>query len=349
MVIQLTQGVNKQHEITNPGPLLRDGILREPGWARKPLLEYNRDQIQSGWWRIKEWDYYAVLTEKYGVTFTFTDLGILGLINITWLDFTNQTFIVSEDFKLLTRGNLDLPSSSLDGDLVYEGKHLKLSILNDQGNRKIIFKDLKFDGDTKISGELIIKKPKNQESMVIATPWKDVHGKFYYNRKLNCLPTQGEVTLGNEIYEFNPSTAYTVLDWGRGVWPYNNTWYWGSASGTVDGVPVGFNIGYGFGDLSKATENIIFYDGIGHKLDQVTFEFDEGDYLKIWKFTSTDGRFEMTMEPILDRNATVNLLIFKSIQHQVFGKFSGTLILDDGTKVEITNMIGFAEKVVNRW
>ncbi|MFX0090294.1 MAG: DUF2804 domain-containing protein, partial [Candidatus Hodarchaeota archaeon] len=76
---------------------------------------------------------------------------------------------------------------------------------------------------------------------------------------------------------------------------------------------------------------------------------DPQDYLLPWKFISNDGRFEMDFEPILDRNSKVNLLIFKSIQHQIFGYFTGDVILDDGQKIRVARLLGFAEKVYNRW
>ena len=34
---------------------------------------------------------------------------------------------------------------------------------------------------------------------------------------------------------------------------------------------IGFNIGYGFGDTSNATENMVFYNGKAHKLEDVKF------------------------------------------------------------------------------
>jgi hypothetical protein len=37
------------------------------------------------------------------------------------------------------------------------------------------------------------------------------------------------------------------------------------------------------------------------------------------------------------------------IPNQVMGKFSGYVILKDGTKIEIKDKIGFAEKVHNKW
>ena len=164
------------------------------------------------------------------------------------------------------------------------------------------------------------------------------------------MPASGRVKKGEETYIFNHDDSFGVLDWGRGVWTRKNTWFWGSASGRLrDGTSLGWNIGYGFSDRSYASENIIFYNNIGHKLDQIEFHFDKSDYLKPWKFSSNDGRFEMNMKPILDRNSKINLLLIKSVQHQVFGYFSGFFILDDGTKIEVKDLLGFAEKVYNKW
>ncbi len=72
------------------------------------------------------------------------------------------------------------------------------------------------------------------------------------------MTARGSVRFDGQEYVFDPATSFAVLDWGRGVWTYKNTWYWGSASGLVDGVPFGFNIGYGFGDTSAASENMLF-------------------------------------------------------------------------------------------
>ena len=163
------------------------------------------------------------------------------------------------------------------------------------------------------------------------------------------MAASGWVEYGGKRYEFDPATDFGTLDWGRGVWTYDNTWYWGSGNAVVNGKPFGFNIGYGFGNTSAATENILFYDGKGHKLDEVTFHIPPDDYLKPWTFSSSDGRFEMTFQPIIDRCALTDVKIIISDQHQVFGKLSGTAILDDGTKLELKDVVCFAEKVRNKY
>ena len=52
----------RNHEVTTRQPLLKaDGSLREPGWSKALLQEYDRGRIQAPKFRIKEWDYYLVL------------------------------------------------------------------------------------------------------------------------------------------------------------------------------------------------------------------------------------------------------------------------------------------------
>ena len=89
------------------------------------------------------------------------------------------------------------------------------------------------------------------------------------------------------------------------------------------------------------------------KIEQVTFhipqtEDGKDDYLKEWKFTSSDNKINLTFKPIFDRYDNANVIIIKSLQHQVFGKFSGTIRVDEEV-IEIKDLVGFAEKVQNRW
>ena len=245
-----------------------------------------------------------------------------------------------------------LPASSEKGDVRAAGKDYELNFRNDGILRVLSGHMDRFSGDTPISFELTLTDAP-PESMVIVTPFRDKPKAFYYNQKINCMRTGGWIRFGGRELLCDPERDFAVLDWGRGVWTYDNTWYWGSASGLADGVPFGFNIGYGFGDTSAASENVLFHGGKIHKLSRVTFGIPvkdgKDDFMSPWKFTSDDGRFEMDFRPVMDRSANINLGILCSDQHQVFGRFSGTAVLDDGQKIEIRDLMGFAEKVRNKW
>ncbi len=338
-----------QHEITQTGPLLdAQGRPAQKGWARNLLLRYDRKAIKASSWRIKEWDYYCILEKDFGIALTVADNSYLSLIAVNVFDFINHTETTDMVIIPFTMGKLNMPSSSSEGDIVIGHKKLNLSFRHNDGKRQLDVDFPSFHKGKGLKGSFTLT-PQNQDSMVIVTPFKDDPLAFYYNQKINCLAAEGAFVFGEKTYTFQADKATAVLDWGRGVWTYKNRWYWGSASGYIDGKPFGFNIGYGFGDTSAASENMLFYNGVAHKLDQVEFHMNTNDYLQPWKFTSNDGRFELDFEPAIDRYSNTNLLLLQSKQHQVFGYFSGTVILDDGTPLRLDRFLGFAEDVFNRW
>jgi len=92
---------------------------------------------------------------------------------------------------------------------------------------------------------------------------------------------------------------------------------------------------------------MVFYNNRAHKLDEVTFHIDTSNYMVPWRFTSNDGRFEMDFEPVVDRASAANFGIIKTDQHQVFGYSTGHVVLDDGKKLKVNRLLGFAEDVLN--
>ena len=342
-----------QHQILTSKPLLdENGHLTEPGYATSLLPVYDRAAIKANKWRIKEWDYYYIGNDDYGIALTIADNSYMGLDSVSLLDFRNPWEQTTSVITPLTDGKVGFPATSVKGDVFHSGKKHALFFHNDGETRVLEFHMDNFYEGKPIKGKIELLDP-HGDSMVIATPFAGHPKHFYYNQKINCMPAKGIVEYDGEEYIFDPETSFGVLDWGRGVWTYKNTWYWGSASGLVDGVPFGFHIGYGFGDTSAATENMLFYNNKAHKLEDVVFHIPMGkkeeDFMAPWTFTSSDGRFEMDFTPILDRHADTNVGIIRSNQHQVFGKFNGKAVLDDGTVLEVKDLMGFAEKVMNKW
>lgn len=336
---------NRNHEVTRPQLLLnKQGDIAEPGWARSQIQTYRRSDITAPKFRIKEWDYYLVLNKDFAVAFTVSDLGYMGMLSASFLDFTAPCEHTETILTPFPMGKFRMPENSSVGDVSYEDKRLSVKFTLSPGQRRIQCSFKNFDGDKDLHCDITMAQP-DMDSIVIATPW-DKAKHFYYNQKINCMRASGTVTYGGRTWTFDPADSFACLDWGRGVWTYHNTWYWGSASYTVNGVPFGWNIGYGFGDTTAASENILFYDGKAHKLDDVTFNIPNGsDYMKDWTFTSSDGRFEMTFKPVIDRAARISLKVIETDQHQVFGRMSGKAVLDSGEVLEIKDVMCFAEKV----
>lgn len=342
----------RQIEITRAVPLLDErGNLTCAGYAKRLLPVYERARVRGGLTRLKEWDYYLIMGDGFALALTIADNSYMGLDSISFLNLNEGWEVTKSPMRVFPMGSTGLPSTSETGDVGISGKGYSILFRNNCGRRTLIAHMDRFKNGLPLDAYVRLDHPP-EESMVICTPFHKA-GHFYYNQKINCMRASGTVTVDGKTYAFDPGNSFGTLDWGRGVWTYHNTWYWGSASGLAEGVPFGFNIGYGFGDTAAATENILFYNGRAHKLEEVAFHIPEDrgkrNYLSPWSFTSNDGRFRMSFVPVLDRASCTSVGLIKSDQHQVFGRFTGEAVLDGGQVVSIRDFMGFAERVENRW
>lgn len=340
-----------QHEIHEPLPLLRsDGQLTEPGWARHAYWQYQRSAIPASSWRIKEWDYYAVVSPAgFAFSLTASNLGYAGLYALCVVDLNLGRFWQIDALQALPLARHAFPQDANSGSIHFRNGKLDLHIQRIDGEHRLRFTSQRMAGPhgKGIDGELYFRQPP-QESLNIATAWPNSKA-FYYNTKLNCMTVSGEFRHAGKHYQLSPVRDLGVLDWGRGVWTYRNTWYWASASGFVNGEAFGLNFGYGFSDRTPASENLLLYRGRAHKLGEIRFHFDRHHWLNPWRISSDDGRVELEFIPRVDRNSHFNTLIIASEQHQVFGHYRGRVTLDNGQVLQLSHLPGFAEEVRNRW
>lgn len=336
----------------NPGKLLDEqGNLVEPGYANSLVKEYDRNSIKAKKSRIKEWDYYYVGNSKHGVALTIADNSYMALCSLSFLDFEKPSHITKSVMKFFTFGKLALPSTSETGDVYFQSKKVAMSFKHENGKRHLECYWKSFTKDKKDVRLDLYLEETNKDSIVVATPFKKPQ-HFYYNQKINLLKANGYIKIGNDIIDFNENT-YGVLDWGRGVWTYKNTWYWSSLNAVYNGKRIGFNLGYGFGDNTTHSENIFFIDDKSYKLEDVHFDIPisrsgRDSFMEPWKFRSQTGDINLVFTPIMNRHANMNVGIIKSLQNQVFGTFSG-YVLVDGKECYFSDVLGFAEKVTNKW
>lgn len=337
-----------QKELTYPGPLLdENGRLVQVGWSRRPLLDCNLENARFHRFRVKRWDYYAVFTPQRFFSATIADLGYAGNIFVYTLDFA--TGELHEEGLVIPFGNgIQLERNPATGEASYVNDKVSLHFQTDGGERRIKVDWAGFHNGRGIHADIVLRELPNHESMNIIIPIGKK--RFYDNTKINCMPAQGHIQYGDQHEDLQPETCVGSLDWGRGVWEYQSYWNWASASGFLpDRRTIGLNLGKGFGDLSKATENAVIVNGQIHKLAAVRFDYKSGDYMQPWCFTDDEGRIDLTFIPFKDRTARTNLGIIFSEVHQMFGRYHGHVILDDGSILEIRELIGFAEEHHARW
>ncbi len=345
-----------QTEILQPGALLGvSGQLAQVGWSRQPLLDCNIEKARFypaalrplQRFRLKRWDYYAVFTPQRFFSATIADLGYAGNIFVYTLDFASRELHEEGLVIPLARG-VQLPRNSDQGVAHYAGKGVRLSFAVQGEWRELSVAWPGFHAGRGIQAEMRLHCPPEQESMTIVIPIEK--RRFYYNRKINCLPAEGWLQYGDLREQLDSSQSLGSLDWGRGVWAYRSFWNWASASGFLsDGRRVGLNLGCGFGDTSAATENCLILEGRIHKLEQVNFDYDSSDYSRPWKFTDSQGRLALDFVPFAERLARTDLKLIFSEVHQMFGRYQGFVKTDDGETVHIEGLVGFAEEHHARW
>lgn len=333
-----------QQEILTPATLLdHSGRLAVKGYARKFNIHYNREQVRHFPLKLKEWNFYQIQKDHYVLQMTLGHVSYMCSVSATLLDLDTGKRYEFGTMKPLFIPELD-KNPETDSLVSFETTDFSLSfqvaaqkrILRVRGSSKAyrnVSIDIELDND-----------PAN-EKMVIATPFEKPT-QFYLNYKENYYRGTGTVQFDDLRLDFDDCTG--LLDWGRGVWPYSHQWFWGSLTSHIDGVPFGFNIGWGFGDLSHATENMFFYDKKAYKLGVLQVERDERDYMKPWKFTDPERKLQMTLTPLFDNYTENKYVVIDTHCNQVFGYFDGVIETDSGPK-EFRHILAFVEHAVNHW
>ncbi len=360
---------NGQNRIYNQTPVLNsDGSLTEPGYCFTNLYQYDRSAIKAGASRIKEWDFYQITNDEITVQITVADISLGGAVTVGYFNRKTGERASAMVLNLFTFGKFKLgddvrglPENDwVDHTYTKKKKNFDFEL---SVNEKV--RTIKFDGKAsgkKFTMDISLDMLPEHESHFIAVPFDKPNNKhFYYNQKTNCMVATGKVTYGDKVYEFKgkEDNSFAVLDWGRGVWPFHQVWWWGNGNTVLpDGRIFGFEIGWGFGNTEAASESTAFIDGKAYKLGYLKLE-NEKDIVRpldscwhnnnqIWKITSDDGSFEMTMTPEFDNYTMLRFLVVGNLCHQVFGKWSGT-VKCGGETIEIKDMTAFLERSDNMW
>lgn len=362
-----------ERELKTRGPVLDEKGRPIPGYSRKSTLVYNRNAIKAPPWRIKEWDFYQISNDHLCLQLTIGHAAYAGQVSLMLFDFQRgKKYLDLSRILPLPFGSLHMPADAeLDHTLTYPPsscsprKNRPSRLLADRRTTNVpdrtpygkdgVFMSFDTHSDRRTLTcrwkdlEAVIHLERtNPDSLVINLPFNEYDHAFYYNQKINCMTAEGFVRTRKREWTFSRSDSFGILDWGRGVWPFHNEWYWSNGSGRLNGEMFGFNLGCGFGNTDTASENMLFYKGRSHKLGKVDFTLGSS-YMEPWHLTDREGRLNLTLTPVYDRTTKTRLLWVDNCCHQMFGAFSGTAVLDDGTALQIKNIYSFAEHAVNNW
>jgi hypothetical protein len=321
-----------------------DGRLdrRAVGWSRHPLHVCN---LPSSLPRKKKWNYWAVTSDELLFSATIADVDIFQLGGAYIFDRRNHRHI--EKTVVRPANTIAIPET-ISGDMIIEHPAMRVA-LTDEGSGTRIRVEAGDFGGTRLEADIVIERPEGHETLNVVIPWSDV--QFQFTSKQNTLPASGFVQLGDERLEFN-SPAFGCLDYGRGVWPEYTVWNWGSASGVQDGRTVGLNLGGQWTDGTGMTENGICIDGRLTKISEdMIFDYDRAVMMKPWRVrTTTTERIDLLFEPEFERiSESGRREGYFTSAHQMFGSYSGRIIPDEGSAVEVRDLFGWIEEHEAHW
>jgi hypothetical protein len=324
---------------------LADGRLNPDavGWSRRPIHNCN---LSRGWLSKKRWNFWAVTTH--------TDLFMLSISN---RDYLGRSFVeygsFEEGYMVGTTVFVPFGRGLVMPDTVHESasfKHPGLRIGLDQasGGVRILVEARNVGGKT-LSADFAIKYPEGHETLSVVIPWSE--RRYQFTSKHNCLPATGLVRLGSKEISFEGPQCFACHDYGRGIWPRRSIWNWGAASGRRDGRTIGLNFGGKWTDNTGMTENGICIDGRLSKVSEDLFwEYDRTNWMKPWRIEAREThQVDLGFTPILEKSAAHRMGPLHSEVHQMFGFYDGTVVTDDDERIEISELLGWAEEFTTLW
>ncbi|RAO39160.1 hypothetical protein PSN13_00184 [Micromonospora saelicesensis] len=326
--------VTHERELSSPVELCQSGGRLNPaavGWTRRPLHTANL----RGWGRTKRWEYWGIVTPQHIVGLVASSLDYAGVHGVYVLDRDSGTETKADVVVPLARGTV-LPPHSGVGEVRAQGGGLAIRIAQRPDGTAI---SASAPG---VRLEVDVPLPAGHESLGVVVPWSPT--RFQYTVKDVGRPVLGTLELHGQTYEIGGPDAFAVLDHGRGRWPYAITWNW--AAGAAPGRAI--QLGGQWTDGTGVTENGLFVDSRLHKIgEELRWTYDRSDWLRPWRISGE--RVEAEFQPFHEKVARTNLGVVANETHQCFGHFSGWAKTDDGTKVSLDGLVGWAEEARNRW
>jgi len=336
-----------EREITEEIVLCRpDGSLDPAavGWSRAPLHDTSGvGRGMRGRGRAKRWEYWAVTTPTHVVALTTSALDYAALHQVWVLDRGAGTEVDAVAIAM-PGGSATLPGRLGAGPVRSRTRAVAIAVDELPGGTRLRARTGRVELDVTVA------RPAGRDLLAVVVPWSA--RRFQYTVKDVGRPASGTVRIDGVEHSVGAG-AWATLDHGRGYWPYRARWQWGVGFGRgVDAVGAGHEVGLQLGGTwtrqGPTTENGLFVDGRLHKLgDELEWSFDRGDRLAPWRVHGP--RVDVTFTPTFDRVSRTNLGVVASSTDQCFGSWTGWAVTDQGERVDVDSLDGWAEDVAQRW
>ena len=299
--------------------------------------------------RLKEWQHYCLDLPGFFGTFAIVDSKFL---KVSWFHGTERPggdgFEHGRQSPLL---NTRLARELYEDRCHVRARGYRIEVENrlDVGEHRIEI-DIAARGDRPaVRGELrCLHDLRTVMPMVVVLPVGPNRGM--YSHKVP-LPLEGELEVGGETFRARPEDSQAILDIHKAHYPRHTWWNWATCAGRdADGRLIGLNLTHNVNTAEERfNENGVWVDGALHHLGAARFELDKQRVLEPWHLVTTDGAVDLRFTPEGERCDDINLGLVRSVFHQPYGRFDGTVKLADGEVLPIDGLYGVCEDHVAKW
>ena len=204
--------------------------------------------------------------------------------------------------------------------------------------------DWQLNIDTKeLKANLIITKA-SQMPLALCAPTG--YNGWTYTEKSNALAVSGTLEFQGKTLDL--AQALANYDFSSGFMRRQTSWRWASINAMIEGKAFGLNMAAGVNETGLC-ENALWFNGQIQHLSPASFIFDRKDDTKAWQVSSLCGEVQLEFTPLYCRQEKVNIGLLASNFRQYVGLYTGFVVLQNGTKLQLNAVKGLAEDHYAKW
>lgn len=347
--------------LPTPPSVVSDGKVVQFGLFRDPFRDMNISDVKlinagdplGGFltaFRLKQWQHIAFIGKDFLLAFAIVDAHYMGtsfcyFVNRQTGEYFEHHYeapgkaakvsreLWHDDCRIKRRGYF----IEVQNRLAENRHHISIDIAAKAG-KPAIKADLEISEDLSKVQPLIVVLPINDEQRPLHT--HKVPG-----------PVGGEINIGDQTFTLDAKRDLALIDVQKTYYPFNTFWKWATCAGYDDhGNLIALNlVSNMIRNDQKFNENCLWVNEKLTPWSAVCFEFDEHNLLAPWHIRTTDGRCDLTFNPLGERADKINLGLILSDYHQPYGHFTGTVVDADGESYELKNFFGVTEHHLARF
>lgn len=300
-----------------------------------------------GRFRLKEWSFMSVTTERWFVGFALVQLGYAGNAFCYLVD--REAARHPWEYEAITPlgAGLRIAPSSVAGRSRFDWRGARFDVRWTGAWEVQLDVPLSANGSTeRLHGAFRMEA---EDALALLHPLKP--RRPAYTHKAAGMPVSGLLAFGDR--ELSLDGGLGTLDWTRSMALRDTRWKWASvASPLPDGRRIGLNLSAEVYDdpEGNSRENALWIDGRVLPLRGVDFRLPMEPTRQTWRIASRgDDSVDLRFHPSGARAQKLDLRLIQTDFIQAFGTWEGRVAPADAEPVTLDGAFGVAEEHYARW